>query len=105
MRFGVLLALLVAAGTPLLAYIWETLNQLLAGHVSGRRLLITVPLAALLAALLVVAARTLSRVATTAGQPGAEPEPDISGTLFLTAFLLMFTFGGWLVAYLLFLNR
>lgn len=105
MRFSVLLSLLVAAGTPLLAYIWETLNQLLAGHVSGRRLLITTPLAALLAALLVVAARTLDRVATTPSQPGAEPEPNIPGTLFLTAFLLMFTFGGWLVVYLLFLNR
>lgn len=105
MRFGVLLALLVVAGTPLLAYVWETLNQVLAGHVDGRRLLITAPLAALLAALLFVAARTLNRVATPAGQPGVEPEPAIPGTLFLTAFLLMFTFGGWLVVYLLFLNR
>ncbi len=38
-------------GAPLLAYVWESLNQLLAGHVNLPRLLISVPL--LIALLLV----------------------------------------------------
>lgn len=37
------IALFVLLGTPLVAYIWETLNRLLAGIVEPMRLLITVP--------------------------------------------------------------
>jgi len=46
------IALYVLLGTPLVAYVWETLNRLLAGHFDGVRLLITVPVAILLWVLL-----------------------------------------------------
>src|SRR6266702_1160404 len=79
MRFAALLALLVAAGIPLLAYF---------------------------AALLWFTARSLQRAA--AARPGAAPgetEPLIAGTVFLTAFLMMFVFAGWLVVYTVLLHR
>lgn len=36
--------LLILAGTPLVAYLWETLNRLLAGVVQPARLLISLPI-------------------------------------------------------------
>ena len=46
------MALFVVLGIPLVGYLWETLNELLAGHVDGTRLLISLPVLALLGALL-----------------------------------------------------
>jgi len=56
------IALFVVIGIPLTAYVWETLNQLLAGRVVARaRLLITLPALALLIGLWRVLARTVQR--------------------------------------------
>jgi hypothetical protein len=41
--FGIAAATLL--GVPLLAYVWETLNRLIAGHFELVRVLITIPLA------------------------------------------------------------
>lgn len=50
-RIAVGIALVTLLGVPLLAYVWETLNRLIAGHVEWDRLLISLPLALLLLAL------------------------------------------------------
>lgn len=104
-RLLLVLALLVVLGIPLVAYLWETGNQLLAGHVNGRRLSISAPLAAAFAALLWFGSRALARLS--APPPGQPPgaEPVVSGTLLLTALLLMVIFGGWAVGYFLLLER
>ncbi len=57
-----ILALFVV-GTPIVAYLWETLNHLLAGHVEPRRLLLAIPVAVLFILLL----RVVSRFASQAG--------------------------------------
>jgi len=44
-RLAVEILAIVAIGIPLLAYLWETLNHLLAGVVSPARLAMTVPFA------------------------------------------------------------
>ncbi|HEY7636950.1 MAG TPA: hypothetical protein VH763_15480 [Gemmatimonadales bacterium] len=58
--FGSILGF-VLVGTPLVAYVWETLNRLLAGHFEGRQFAVAVLGALLLAALLRFLARTLWR--------------------------------------------
>lgn len=60
-----ILALFIV-GTPIVAYLWQTLNTLMAGHIEARRLLIAVPVFALLLLLLVVTARVAG--STAAGQ-------------------------------------
>lgn len=55
------MALFVIVGTPLVAYVWETLNLLVAAQADVARLLITLPVAALLAGVLLLLARTISR--------------------------------------------
>jgi hypothetical protein len=54
------MAVFILLGTPLVAYIWETLNLLVAGHVDLVRLVILVPAVALLAGLLVLLSRTVA---------------------------------------------
>jgi hypothetical protein len=103
-RVMVLLAALVAAGIPLVAYLWETLNQTLAGHIQPHRLGLSLPLAAAFAALLWAGARGFARLAAPPPDRARE-EPDVSGTLFLVALLLMLIFGGWLTGYALLLER
>lgn len=56
------LALFVVIGVPVFAYLWETLNQLLTGHFAPGRIATSVPIALLLAGLLVMLARVLGRV-------------------------------------------
>lgn len=102
-RLVMLLTVFVALGIPLTAYLWETLNQLLAGHVNPQRVLLSIPLLAALAALLWAGARGLERFAT---PPADRPdEPNVTGTLFLVALLLMLIFGGWITGYSLLLQR
>lgn len=48
-------------GVPLVAYLWETINEALSLHVEARRLLISIPVLALLLALLWAAARVFRR--------------------------------------------
>ena len=50
----------VIIGTPLVAYIWETLNLLVAGRAEVLRLVFTLPAAALLAGVFVLLTRTIA---------------------------------------------
>ena len=54
------LALFVVLGLPLVAYLWETLHQILAWHVEPTRLLISVPVLGLFVALLFALGRKLT---------------------------------------------
>jgi asparagine N-glycosylation enzyme membrane subunit Stt3 len=58
--FGSILGF-VLVGTPLVAYLWETLNQLMAGHFNGPRVAIGAVAALVLAALLRFLARSVWR--------------------------------------------
>ena len=100
------LAATILIGVPLLAYVWETLNRVFAGHFDGRRIAITVPVGLALIGALVVAGRTLGRLAA----PPAEPhdgtaEPVVAGTLLLTAMLAIVMFAIWIIAYSYLLER
>ena len=53
------IALFVLVGFPLVGYLWETLNQLLAGVVDPARLVISVPVALVLVAVLVLLSRAV----------------------------------------------
>lgn len=55
------IALFVVAGIPLVAYMWETGNQLFAGHFAGPRLLLAVAALVALLVLLKILARTVER--------------------------------------------
>lgn len=55
------IALFVLAGIPLVAYMWETGNQLFAGHFTGARLLLAVAALIALLVLLKILARTVER--------------------------------------------
>lgn len=63
------IALFVVLGTPLVAYLWETLNQLLAGIVDPMRLLITVPAALIFYFLLRFMARSVETWSRERGAP------------------------------------
>jgi hypothetical protein len=68
-RVVVMLAYLIV-GAPLVAYLWETLNEILAGDIYAPRLLISLPLLVVLIVLLVLLARQ--------GQRWEGPEPGRS---------------------------
>ena len=53
------IAAFVLVGFPLVGYLWETLNQLMAGNVRRGRLAVSLPLLLLLAVLLFMLARTV----------------------------------------------
>jgi hypothetical protein len=55
------IALFVLVGFPLVAYLWETMNQLMGGIVRPVQLALSVPAALLLAGVLVVLSRTVRR--------------------------------------------
>lgn len=55
------IALFVLVGFPLVAYLWETLNQLMGGEVHPVRLLVSLPVILLLAAVLVLLSRAVGR--------------------------------------------
>lgn len=55
------IGLFVLLGFPLVAYLWETLNQLMGGEVHAGRLLLSLPAVLLLAGLLLVLGRTVRR--------------------------------------------
>lgn len=60
-KLAVGIALFVLAGFPLVAYLWESLNQLMAGEVQPRRLLLSIPVILLLTGLLLLLARVVGR--------------------------------------------
>jgi hypothetical protein len=70
--FGSILGF-VLVGTPLVGYLWETLNRLMAGHFEGRRVAIALVGTVLLAALLRLLARSLLQWE----RPG--PETPVAG--------------------------
>lgn len=53
------IALFVLLGTPLVGYLWEALNNLLAGHIRPMQLLLAVPAAVLFYLLLRFMGRTV----------------------------------------------
>ena len=55
------MAVFVLLGFPLVGYLWETISELLALEVNGTRLLISIPVAALLAGLLFWMSRSVRR--------------------------------------------
>ena len=55
------MALFVIAGIPLVAYLWETLNQILSLEVGGKRLLISLPILLVLLGILWVMAKFVRR--------------------------------------------
>lgn len=61
-RLILFMALFVLAGLPLVAYLWETLNELLALHVRPDRLINSIPLLVLFGGLLVFLAGRLRRI-------------------------------------------
>lgn len=56
-----IMALSVVVGAPLVAFLWETLNELLALHVNLLRLLISLPVLLLFAGMLWLLGRTIRR--------------------------------------------
>lgn len=68
---------LFVAGTPMVAYLWETLNRLISGHFEPIRLLISIPIAVVFALLLRVVARFVGRWETERQQsiPSSERLP------------------------------
>jgi flagellar biogenesis protein FliO len=83
-----IIALFTVLGIPVLAFLWETLNKLIAGVFEPWRLL----------------------VSTGSGDPrdtelAPEEEPVTTGTLFLTIVLLMIIGGIWVVMYGFLLGR
>jgi hypothetical protein len=59
MRLMLAILLLVLVGGVLVAYLWETLNRLMAGFFEPVRLLISLPVLALFAGLLRIIARLI----------------------------------------------
>lgn len=55
------IAAFVLVGFPLVAYLWETLNQLMAGVVRPGRLALSLPLLLIFAGVLVMLARAVRR--------------------------------------------
>lgn len=51
----------VLVGTPLVFYLWSTVNELLSGHVDGARDLLALPVLGLFLALLFALGRAVSR--------------------------------------------
>ncbi|HEX6308046.1 MAG TPA: hypothetical protein VFZ69_07655 [Longimicrobiales bacterium] len=66
------IGLFVLLGTPLVAYIWETLNRLFAGILEPVRLLIAIPALALFYLLLRFMARTVHAWETARASSGRE---------------------------------
>lgn len=63
MSFGkiiLMMALSVLIGLPMVAYLWETINELLALHADPVRIGISVPLLAILVGFLVVVGRRIN---------------------------------------------
>lgn len=61
-KLVLLLVITAIAGVPLVAFLWETLNVLLAGHVDARRLAASAPVLVLFIALLALLGRLLGRI-------------------------------------------
>lgn len=68
-----IIAVAVLIGTPLVAILWETLNELLAGEVRTSHVALAIPAAILVAFLARVLARSVARLdPRTAASPGRD---------------------------------
>jgi hypothetical protein len=67
-----LIALHVVLSAALVAFLWETLNQLLEGHPDGRRILLSLPALLLFGLLLYRLARAVQRLDTLPPAAGRE---------------------------------
>lgn len=56
-----MMALFVLLGFPMVWYLWETLNEVLAGEIHGTRLLVAVPVFLVFLGLLTLVARSVQR--------------------------------------------
>jgi len=70
--------LLFVVGTPLVAYLWETLNQLLSGRVEPLRLLISAPVGV---ALWLVLRMMRRRIIGWTGEPPEVQAPPRTGSV------------------------
>jgi hypothetical protein len=61
-RLLAVIALFAIAGTPLVAYLWETLNELLAFQFDPQRMLIAAPVLLVFLGLLLLLARVIRRM-------------------------------------------
>ena len=61
LRLAGLLAVMAIVGIPFVAILWETLNDLLAGHIRPGRLAVAVPLLIAFLGILLAAGRALAR--------------------------------------------
>lgn len=62
LRLMLLLGAFVVVGIPFVAILWETLNEVLSGHIDGGRLVVAVPVLAVFLAILTLAGRALGRL-------------------------------------------
>jgi len=60
-RLWLLLAIITVVGIPFVAVLWETLNEILSGHIRPGRLAIAAPLLLVFLGILIAAGRALSR--------------------------------------------
>jgi hypothetical protein len=106
-QFVLVLAVVVVLGIPMFGYVWETINRALSGEASVARLAITVPLVLGLVAVLWGGGRAFQKVVPEPAAPeeGVEGEPNVSGTVLITTFILVIIFGGWTVGYFFLMNR
>ena len=56
------LGLFVIVGIPMVAYLWETLNQVLSGQIEARRMLLSLPMLLAFGVLLFLLARNLNKL-------------------------------------------
>jgi hypothetical protein len=66
----------VLVGTPLVAYLWDALNRLMAGHVNARRIAIAAVAALLFAALLRLLMRAVWRWEAGTPETAAQTSPS-----------------------------
>lgn len=55
------MAIFVVIGTPMVYFLWSVVNELLTGHVDGRRLALAIPILGVFIVLLGYVARTVRR--------------------------------------------
>lgn len=73
-RLAAVIILIVVLGTPLVAYTWETVNQLLSGHIEVNRVMFTVPVVILLVVLFRLMQKLAGRLEVEAVNPSDRSE-------------------------------
>ena len=69
-----MMAAFVIVGVPLVAYLWETLNQFLALNVDTIRLLVAIPVALLIGVVFKILIRTIQKVDSQVGDSPMETD-------------------------------